>query len=149
MPLPVALIVPLLEYNIPYGVVGEAKYTRNESQLVPRGKRIVPAVDVNPSINTFKFKVIDEVNVVPLVPVPHGVVTTIFPFAFPEGTVAEIVVLFVTEKTAVIPLNVTDEAFVNSDPVIVTTVPAFPLAGVNDEMTGAVISVTGITLLIP
>ena len=66
--------------------------------------------------------------------VPAGVVTEIGPVEKPAGTVAPIVVLFVTTKEAAVALNVTAEALVKFTPVILTLVPGAVLVGVNVVM---------------
>src|SRR5437016_2943895 len=52
------------------------------------------------------------VKLVALVAVPPGVVTMIVPVVAPEGTVAVICVVELTEKVATVPLNFTAEALV-------------------------------------
>ena len=70
-------------------------------------------------------------NRVLLLVVPNGVVMVMTPEATPGGATAPMVVLFVTAKLeAGIPLKLTAEAFVKLTPVILTIVPAAPLAGV-------------------
>ena len=69
--------------------------------------------------------------------VPPGVVTLIGPVVAPLGTVAEIEVEEFTEKLALVPLNVTDEAPVKFVPLIVTVNPTCPLVGVKLVMVGA------------
>jgi len=72
-----------------------------------------------------------------LVPVPPAVVTAIGPLVAPLGTVALIDVSEPAENVvAGVPLNVTLLAPVKPVPVIDTTVPTGPLAGVNDEIAG-------------
>jgi hypothetical protein len=73
-----------------------------------------------------------------LLPVPAGVVTLILPVTAPTGTVAVIWVAELTAKlVAPTPPNRTAVAPVKLVPVIVTTVPARPLVGVNDVIVGA------------
>ena len=50
------------------------------------------------------------------------------------GTIAPIVVLFVTTKDAAVPLKETAEAFVKFNPVILTVVPGAELVGVKLTM---------------
>ena len=71
-----------------------------------------------------------------LVAVPPSVVTVIGPVVAPDGTVA---VIWVSEFTVNVEdtlLKLTDVAPVKLFPVIVTTVPADPPAGVNEVITG-------------
>ena len=78
------------------------------------------------------------VKFVPLVSVPEGVVTEIFPVFAPEGTVAVIFVSELTMNVAVVPLNFTAVAPENPVPLIVTEVPTGPLFGEKDVIFGAV-----------
>jgi hypothetical protein len=72
-----------------------------------------------------------------LVAVPELVVTAIGPVTAFVGTVAVICVGELTVKVvAATPPNVTDVAPVNAPPVMVTTVPTFPLVGVKLLMHG-------------
>jgi hypothetical protein len=66
--------------------------------------------------------------------VPAGVVTEIGPVENPAGTIAPIVVLFVTTKEAVVPLKETADAFVKFTPVILTVVPKAEFVGVKLAM---------------
>jgi hypothetical protein len=78
-----------------------------------------------------------------LFPVPAGVVTLILPVTAPAGTVAVICVAELTAKlVAATPPNRTDVAPLNPVPVIVTTVPAFPLVGEKEVIVGAWAPVT-------
>ena len=72
-----------------------------------------------------------------LVAVPPAVVTLIGPPVAPDGTVAVICVSELTVKLAPVPLNVTELAPVNAEPVIVTDVPGGPLVGEKEEIVGA------------
>src|SRR5207247_4393398 len=85
------------------------------------------------------------VNALALVAVPPGVVTRIGPVVAPAGTSARIEVAESTMKPALTVLKVTAVAPVRLVPVIVTMVPAGPLAGVKLAMVGA--GVLNITLL--
>jgi hypothetical protein len=76
---------------------------------------------------------------------PWGVVTAIGPSVAPAGTVAVIWAELTTEKEADEPLNVTKVALSRLAPLIVTTVPADPLAGVKEEMLGAPAAAVGVT----
>jgi hypothetical protein len=77
------------------------------------------------------------VKFVALVAVPELVVTAIGPVTALLGTVAEIWVGESTVKVvAATPPKVTDVAPVNDPPVMVTTVPGFPLVGVKLLMQG-------------
>ena len=69
-----------------------------------------------------------------LLVVPAGVATEIGPVERPAGTIAPMVVLFVTTKGATVPLKETAEAFVKFTPVILTLVPGAELVGVNVVM---------------
>jgi hypothetical protein len=69
-------------------------------------------------------------------------VTLIFPVVAPAGTVALICVSELTVNVvAAVPLKLTPLAPVNPLPVSVTLVPTAPLAGANDVMLGATITV--------
>src|SRR5688572_22729301 len=72
-----------------------------------------------------------------LVAVPPGVVTTILPVVAPEGTAVLICVLETTVKVAMVPLKRTLVAPVKFVPVIATDVPTGPLAGANEAIVGA------------
>ena len=76
------------------------------------------------------------VNFVPLVSVPEGVVTDIFPVVAPGGTVAVIFVSELTVNVVVVPLNFTAVAPENPAPLIVTEVPTGPLFGENEVIVG-------------
>jgi len=79
---------------------------------------------------------------VALVPVPAVFVTLIFPVVAPVGTVALICVSEVTVNVvAPVPLKLTPLAPVKPVPVSVTLVPTGPLVGVNELITGAVVTV--------
>jgi hypothetical protein len=82
------------------------------------------------------------VNFVPLVSVPEGVVTEIFPVVAPGGTVAVIFVSELTVNVAVVPLNFTAVAPENPVPLIVTEVPTGPLFGENEVIVGSAPLVT-------
>jgi hypothetical protein len=71
-----------------------------------------------------------------LVAVPLGVVTVIGPLPAPAGTVVLICVAEATVKVALVPLKATAVAPLRFVPVIVTAVPAAPLAGVKPEIVG-------------
>ena len=75
-------------------------------------------------------------KLVALVPVPVALVAEIVPVVAPDGTVAVICVAEFTVKLAVVPWNVTRVTPVKLAPVIVTTVPVGPPAGVKLEMVG-------------
>jgi len=77
------------------------------------------------------------VKLVLLVAVPPRVVTRIGPVVAPAGTSARIEVAESTMKAALTVLKATAVAPVKLVPVIVTTVPAGPLAGVKLVMVGA------------
>jgi hypothetical protein len=66
--------------------------------------------------------------------VPPGVETAIGPVVAPAGTVAESCVAETTVKPAAAPLNLTAVSPPRWLPVIVSTVPALPLDGVNPEI---------------
>jgi hypothetical protein len=59
----------------------------------------------------------------------------ILPVVAPAGTTARICVFKSTTKTAVVSLNLTALTLPNPPPVIVTSVPTGPFAGVNEVMT--------------
>ena len=71
------------------------------------------------------------------VAVPPGVVTEIVPVVAPFGALVAMWLASVTEKVAVVPLNLTLVAPVKFVPVIVTLVPTMPLAGEKLVMVGA------------
>jgi hypothetical protein len=69
-------------------------------------------------------------------------VTLIFPVVAPTGTVALTCVSELTVNVvAAVVLNVTPVVPVNPLPVSVTLVPTAPLAGVNELITGTVVTV--------
>jgi hypothetical protein len=73
----------------------------------------------------------------PLTPVPAGAVTEIVPVAAPVGTLTVMCESSVTVKLpALVPLNVTPLVPVKLLPVITIGVPAWPLLGLNDAITG-------------
>ena len=74
-----------------------------------------------------------------LVAVPPGVVTLIGPLVAPAGTVAVSCKSLMKTNAAETPLNVTDVAAVNPEPLIVTDVPASPKAGLKPEIVGALV----------
>jgi hypothetical protein len=76
------------------------------------------------------------VKIAALVILPEGVVTDIGPLVAPLGTVATISVVELSVKFALTPLNRTAEGLIKFVPVIVTLVPATPLAGVKPVMVG-------------
>ena len=79
------------------------------------------------------------VNELELTAVPAGATTVIFPEVAPAGTVAWMVDADTTVKdVALTPLNCTAVAPVNSEPLIVTTVPTGPVDGEMPLMRGAV-----------
>ena len=84
------------------------------------------------------------VNGLGLVAVPPGVVTVTEPDVANAGTPVVIVVLFFTLKLGptLTPLNFTAVAPVKFVPVIVTSAPTGPLAGVNVVIVGAVACAT-------
>src|SRR5207302_2438669 len=69
--------------------------------------------------------------------VPPGVVTEIGPLVPAAGTVAVTCVSERTLNDAAVPLNTTDVAPVNPEPLIVTLAPTGPLAGVKLLIAGA------------
>jgi hypothetical protein len=72
-----------------------------------------------------------------LVAMPPGVVTPIIPVAAPTGTVAVICVDEITvNMTAGMPPNVTDEALLKFEPVMVTDDPIAPFAGLKPVIAG-------------
>ena len=79
------------------------------------------------------------VKLVALVAVPSGVVTAMASVVAPVGTVAVMEVSETTAKLAGTPLNLTAVAPVKFVPVIVTTVPTGPLAGVKEVMAGVTV----------
>src|SRR6202007_233906 len=81
------------------------------------------------------------VKLLALVAVPPGVVTLMVPVVAPDGTVAVIAVAEFTVKLALVPLNRTAVAPVKLVPLMVTLVPAGPLAGVKLVTVGGVMPV--------
>jgi hypothetical protein len=82
------------------------------------------------------------VKLVALVAVPPAVVTVTVPVAVPAATVAVICVSpFTVKDAAAVPLNLTAEAPVNAEPVMVTTVPTGPEVGVKLLTVGGGITV--------
>ena len=75
----------------------------------------------------------------PLVAVPNGFVTLIWPVVAPDGTVAVIAVPvgFQENVVAFVVLNLTAVVPTKFDPLIVTDVPGGPLAGEKLEIVGA------------
>jgi DNA-binding transcriptional regulator YdaS (Cro superfamily) len=89
-------------------------------------------------------------KLVALVAVPPGVVTRSGPVVTPAGAVACITVSEVTVKVAALtPLNVTAVAPVKLVPLIVTTVPAGPLAGVKLAIVDATAKVLALVAVPP
>jgi hypothetical protein len=82
-----------------------------------------------------------------LVVVPPAAATLIGPFVADAGTVATIDAAELTVKTALAPLMRTAVTPVKFDPLIVTLVPAGPLAGVKLVIAGAVVRATLTTTL--
>src|SRR5438067_6000250 len=81
-----------------------------------------------------------KIKLVALVAVPSGVVTVMGPVVAPVGTVAVIEVSETTVKlVAATPLNSMPVAPAKVVPVIVTTFPARPLAGVKEVMAGVTV----------
>lgn len=93
---------------------------------VPTG----PLAGVNPLIVGLTRKP------VPLVAVPDGVVTVIFPVTASGGTVAVILAYETTVNVDGVPLNRTSVVPVKALPVIVTTVPTVAAVGVNPLIAG-------------
>jgi hypothetical protein len=88
-------------------------------------------------------------KLVVLVAVPPGVVTAIGPVVALLGTVAVIWVSEATVYAAEAPLKLTDVAPVKPVPVIVTTVPESPLAGVNEPIDGAIVKLVVLVAVPP
>jgi hypothetical protein len=101
----------------------------------------VQSTDPFPGEKLLIVGALDEstVNGVPLKlqPVPQGVVTLSEPVAAPPGTVAVICVSESTVKLAATRLKAARVAPVKFVPVIVTVVPAAPLLGVKEWITGS------------
>ena len=82
------------------------------------------------------------VNALLLAAVPPGAVTLIGPLVAAAGTVAVICVsLFTVYTVTAVPLNFTAVAPVNPLPVMDTTVPTVPLAGLKLLIAGAATTV--------
>lgn len=106
---------------------------------VPRG----PLVGVNDVIVGGSMTTKSAV----LVAVPAGLLTLTFPVVAPAGTVAVICVLeFAVNAVAGVPVKVTVVVPANPLPAIVTLVPTGPLAGVNEVMLGATMTVKSAAL---
>jgi hypothetical protein len=82
-----------------------------------------------------------------LVVVPPAAVTLIGPFVAEAGTVATIDVVELPVKTALTPLMRTAVTPVRFNPLIVTLVPAGPLAGVKLVIAGAAVGAALTTTL--
>jgi SepF-like predicted cell division protein (DUF552 family) len=81
--------------------------------------------------------------------VPPGVVTETEPEA-PDATTAVIVVELTTlNEVAAVPPNVTEEAPIRLDPVMVTVVPVAAEVGVKEEIVGAGMKVKPTRLAVP
>jgi hypothetical protein len=80
---------------------------------------------------------------VALTAVPFAVTTAIGPAILPDGAVALIEVALTTEKAAETPLNSTCWVPAKFVPVIFTEVPAVPLLGENEVITGATLVEVG------
>jgi len=86
------------------------------------------------------------VKFVVLLPTPPGVVTEIFPVIAPVGTVAVILISeFTVNAVAAIPPNFTAVACSRPVPLIVTTVPTGPLAGLKLEVPGSTLNFRGVS----
>lgn len=79
------------------------------------------------------------VKLAALVVVPSSVVTVMGPVVLPKGTVVVTVPELLTVNVATLPPKKTPLAPVKFVPVIVTPVPAGPLAGVKDTMAGVTV----------
>jgi hypothetical protein len=111
-----------------------------EPQLIPDGLDVtVPPP--RRRLDFFTVNITFTVNALPLVAVPPGVVTVNGPVVASAGTVARIVVAEVTVNVATLPANRTAVAPLKFVPLMVTLVPAGPLAGVKLVIVGA-LSVT-------
>jgi hypothetical protein len=91
-----------------------------------------PLAGVN-ELTTGKLVMIKSV---PLTPTPTLLLTLMGPLVAPAGTVARICVSESIVNVADSPLNATSLALVNALPVMVTSVPVKPPAGVNDVIVG-------------
>ena len=88
------------------------------------------------------------VKFVVLLPAPPGVVTEIFPVIAPVGTVAVTLLSeFTVNVVAAIPPNFTAVACNSPVPLIVTTVPTGPLAGVKLVIPGSTLNFSGVSRL--
>jgi len=116
--------------------VAPVKFFPVMTTVVPTGP-LVGAKDVIVGAAT-----VVTVKFAPLVAVPNGVVTLIFPVVAPFGTVAVICVSEFMVKVAEVVPNFTEVAPVNPVPVIVTTLPTGPLVGEKPVMVGGVGGVT-------
>ena len=73
---------------------------------------------------------------VPPVAVPTAFDTVTGRWSGPTGTAVVICVAEFTVNVAVVPLNFTEVAPTRFDPAMTTAVPANPIVGVNEEITG-------------
>jgi hypothetical protein len=110
-------------------------------QLIPPGLEVtVPLPSPNGPDVFLTVRIAVTVKLPALVAVPAAVVTVSFPVVAPVGTIAWIAVADVTAKfVALTPLNFTAVAPVKFKPLIVTTVPTGPMAGVKLVILGATV----------
>src|SRR5882762_3665928 len=116
-------------------------------KLKPAIATIVPT-GPDPGVKLTTIGVMGTIKSVALDPVPAIVVTEIFPVTAPAGTVALISVsLFTVMVVARVAPNLTAApGAAKFCPVIVTSVPAMPLAGENDVITGAPFTIKSVVL---
>ena len=84
-----------------------------------------------------------------LVAVPNGVVSVTLPVVAPLGTTAVTCVTLTNVKLADVPLNLTELTPENPVPLIVTTVPTFPLVGERSVIRGPVIVNVPLLVAVP
>ena len=153
---PAGVITPISPVVAPAGTVAWIAVSEVTAKLAPTplNATAVAPVKLVPLIVTLiptaplvgaKLAIVGgltTVNELLLVAVPPGVVTLSGPVVAPAGTVALTCVSEVTVNVvAPVPLKLTPLAPVKPVPVSVTLVPIGPLAGVNDVMLGATITV--------
>jgi hypothetical protein len=88
----------------------------------------------------FRAKGADEtVKLAALVAVPSSVMTVMRPVLAPKGTVEVMAPELLTVNVVPVPLNLTSVAPMKFVPVIVTPVPAAPIAGAKEVMVGVTV----------
>jgi hypothetical protein len=147
---PLGSVTEMVPVTVPLdtiAVICVAESTVNDCALVPPNVTAVAPVSTSPMMTTevphgprigSKDVIcgLPTVKSVALKLIPFGVVTEIFPVVAPAGTVAVILLGLSTVNIADELPNFTDVAPVKLSPLIVTIVPAGPLSGENDVISG-------------